>query len=304
VHPYVLMNYTGDRRSVLTLAHELGHGLHGVLAQPLGLYRGGAYSVSDAITDLERGATAPNLAMMPMVERWIESQTLERALVSEARSRHADEEPATKRALRNQEEGYLLESYYTREVVSGIVLSPEAMQAEYALRQRELSRLDAVQVAWVAFADSNVALAVANAARSGAVHSLAEAVAQAAPGTGVRTEVVRFPNQDFFWMGQIRNLMMMREGAVGGPFPAEDGYRFVQLLAKSQQVPRWDELDPQVLQQLQSLAIERQREARFSALTDSLRRAFPVSVDRAKVEQLEWPLEAMFPPGMSMPTGG
>ena len=40
-HPYVLMNYTGDRRSVLTLAHELGHGLHGVLAQPLGLYNAG-----------------------------------------------------------------------------------------------------------------------------------------------------------------------------------------------------------------------------------------------------------------------
>jgi oligoendopeptidase F len=37
-HPYVFMNFTGDRRSVLTLAHELGHGLHGVLAQPLGLY--------------------------------------------------------------------------------------------------------------------------------------------------------------------------------------------------------------------------------------------------------------------------
>jgi oligoendopeptidase F len=38
VHPYVLMNYTGDRRSILTLAHELGHGLHGVLAQPPGLF--------------------------------------------------------------------------------------------------------------------------------------------------------------------------------------------------------------------------------------------------------------------------
>jgi oligoendopeptidase F len=38
VHPYVLMNYTGDRRSILTLAHELGHGLHGVLSQPLGLF--------------------------------------------------------------------------------------------------------------------------------------------------------------------------------------------------------------------------------------------------------------------------
>jgi oligoendopeptidase F len=38
VHPYVLLNYTGEKRSILTLAHELGHGLHGVLAQPLGLY--------------------------------------------------------------------------------------------------------------------------------------------------------------------------------------------------------------------------------------------------------------------------
>ncbi|MHB1243009.1 MAG: M3 family oligoendopeptidase [Gaiellaceae bacterium] len=37
VHPYVLMNYAGERRSVLTLAHELGHGLHGALAQDLGL---------------------------------------------------------------------------------------------------------------------------------------------------------------------------------------------------------------------------------------------------------------------------
>ncbi len=38
VHPYVFLNYTGDRRSVLTLAHELGHGLHGYLAQPLGFF--------------------------------------------------------------------------------------------------------------------------------------------------------------------------------------------------------------------------------------------------------------------------
>ena len=38
VHPYVFMNYTGDRRSILTLAHELGHALHGSLAEPLGLF--------------------------------------------------------------------------------------------------------------------------------------------------------------------------------------------------------------------------------------------------------------------------
>ena len=38
VHPYILMNFTGDRRSILTLAHELGHGLHGALSLPLGLF--------------------------------------------------------------------------------------------------------------------------------------------------------------------------------------------------------------------------------------------------------------------------
>jgi oligoendopeptidase F len=35
--PYVLMSYTGERRSVLILAHELGHALHGVLANPRGV---------------------------------------------------------------------------------------------------------------------------------------------------------------------------------------------------------------------------------------------------------------------------
>ena len=32
LHPYVLLNFTGRQRDVLTLAHELGHGLHDVLA--------------------------------------------------------------------------------------------------------------------------------------------------------------------------------------------------------------------------------------------------------------------------------
>jgi oligoendopeptidase F len=37
VHPYVLLNYTARRRDVLTLAHELGHGLHAALAIPRGV---------------------------------------------------------------------------------------------------------------------------------------------------------------------------------------------------------------------------------------------------------------------------
>jgi oligoendopeptidase F len=35
-HPYVFMNFMGERRDVLTLAHELGHAVHQTLASPLG----------------------------------------------------------------------------------------------------------------------------------------------------------------------------------------------------------------------------------------------------------------------------
>jgi oligoendopeptidase F len=37
VHPYVLLNYQGKTRDVMTLAHELGHGVHQVLAADQGL---------------------------------------------------------------------------------------------------------------------------------------------------------------------------------------------------------------------------------------------------------------------------
>jgi oligoendopeptidase F len=37
VHPYVMLNWTGMRRDVLTLAHELGHGVHAALAARQGL---------------------------------------------------------------------------------------------------------------------------------------------------------------------------------------------------------------------------------------------------------------------------
>jgi oligoendopeptidase F len=41
VHPYVMLNYTANRRDVLVMAHELGHGLHAALAQPQGVFQQG-----------------------------------------------------------------------------------------------------------------------------------------------------------------------------------------------------------------------------------------------------------------------
>jgi oligoendopeptidase F len=38
VHPYVMLNYTARRNDVLTLAHELGHGVHAALAARQGIF--------------------------------------------------------------------------------------------------------------------------------------------------------------------------------------------------------------------------------------------------------------------------
>ncbi len=40
-HPYILMNYHGRTRDVMTLAHELGHGVHQVLASERGYFMSG-----------------------------------------------------------------------------------------------------------------------------------------------------------------------------------------------------------------------------------------------------------------------
>ncbi|MBL6785434.1 MAG: M3 family oligoendopeptidase [Rickettsiales bacterium] len=41
VHPYILLNYQGKPRDVMTLAHELGHGIHQYLARKQGYFMSG-----------------------------------------------------------------------------------------------------------------------------------------------------------------------------------------------------------------------------------------------------------------------
>jgi len=66
ITPYILLNYSGDNSSVMTLAHELGHGAHDLFAS--------AHSFSSAETTLPLAETASTTSEMLVFERLL-SQT-------------------------------------------------------------------------------------------------------------------------------------------------------------------------------------------------------------------------------------
>jgi oligoendopeptidase F len=66
-HPYVLVNFTGTRRDVLTLAHELGHGLHFLLARGQSLF--------EHVTPLTLAETASVFGEAVTFGRLLENET-------------------------------------------------------------------------------------------------------------------------------------------------------------------------------------------------------------------------------------
>ncbi len=68
VHPYVFMNYTGKARDVMTLAHELGHGIHMVFSGKSGI-------MADLYTPLTTAETASTFAEMLVFHDLLQRET-------------------------------------------------------------------------------------------------------------------------------------------------------------------------------------------------------------------------------------
>ncbi|MEE9415908.1 MAG: M3 family oligoendopeptidase [Acidimicrobiales bacterium] len=66
-HPYVLLNWTGRNRDVLTLAHELGHGVHAYLAREQGLFHQST-PLTLAETASVFGETVTNNRLLEMID--------------------------------------------------------------------------------------------------------------------------------------------------------------------------------------------------------------------------------------------
>jgi oligoendopeptidase F len=76
-HPYVLMNYQGKPRDVMTLAHELGHGVHQVLAA-----RNGALMAPTPLTLAETASVFGEMLTFKRLLKETENAKLRQALLA------------------------------------------------------------------------------------------------------------------------------------------------------------------------------------------------------------------------------
>jgi hypothetical protein len=89
------------------------------------------YTVGDAEKDMAKGAR-PNPTVLPLIERWIENQVVQRCLLLEARRRRLQEEPEVADRVTRQVDTYLVEAVYASDVAPRIEVSDEELKAAYA----------------------------------------------------------------------------------------------------------------------------------------------------------------------------
>lgn len=104
------------------------------LAAPLAVYRGGSYTVGDFFDDyLGRGGLdRPPANEDGTLRLYIEDRATFRLLMQEARERGLEEDPATRRRLRDREEAYLITRLYEKEIVPAAQLSDEERESVWA----------------------------------------------------------------------------------------------------------------------------------------------------------------------------
>lgn len=265
---------------------------------PLATYDGGVYTLQDAIDDMQdANVQRPASQLLPAVEIWIETQTMMRVAVLEARRRHLQEEPDVVASLRRKREDLLLESVYQTAVATVPPPGPDLVRMAWEQLKGRFTKLGDVQVSSVLVADSASLLKLE--AIGPHVHSLAEAAKAVDPSLVVTDTTVHYPNNDNAWSARAAMFMQMQPGAWYGPEPLADPssgrvprWRVIQLVNKTIIQQQFEELPPATQQNITSSAAELARDTRFREFSDSLARAYMPVVNRQQLAKLTWPVAA------------
>jgi parvulin-like peptidyl-prolyl isomerase len=258
---------------------------------PLATYRGGVYTLNDALTDLQRAdIQKPPFALLPAIDIWIEAQVMTRVAMLEARRRHLNEEPDVAASLKAQREQAILNGIYQMAVASVPAPGPDLVKMAWERVRHMYTKLESAHVAVLEVADSSVARRVHDAHATAPL--LADAAKQVDPALKVTETTVKFPSDDPQWSTLGPMLTQAQAGAWYGPEPRPKGYRFIQLLDKQMSEQQFEELPQSVQQNIAGSASELARDQRFNVFTDSLSKAYHPVVDHDLIAKLPWPVPA------------
>lgn len=256
--------------------------------RPLVTWRGGTYTLGDALLDLARpDAQAPAMNLLPAVEIWIEAQAMTRVSELEARRRHLHEEPDVVASVRARRDQGLLEGAYNLATAGAPAPGPDQVSLAWERVKSQFTRLVSVKLAVVESPDSAVMQRVGDTvAGSG---TLAEAAAKVEGAPAASTIEVTYPNPDPEWAVFEAMFTQQQPGGRFGPAKTARGWRILQLLEKNVAEQKWEELPEALRQSIASNADEFARDERFRKFTDSLSVAYGLEVDSALVARLRWP---------------
>jgi len=256
---------------------------------PLATYRGGVYTLNDALTDLQRAdMQKPQFQLLPAIEIWIEAQVMTRAAVIEARRRHLNEEPEVAASLRAQHEQAILNGIYQAAVATVPAPGPDLVKLAWERVRHLYPKLASAHVAVLEVPDSNVARGVYEAHATTPL--LADAAKKVDPALKVTETTVQYPTNDPEWSALAAMFTQQQVGAWIGPAPRPKGWRFMQLLDKQMGEQAFEDLPQSLQQNIAGSAGELARDQRFNEFTDSLATAFHPVVDRALIARLPWPV--------------
>jgi parvulin-like peptidyl-prolyl isomerase len=256
---------------------------------PLATYRGGVYTLNDALTDLQRADTQkPPFQLLPAIEIWIEAQVMTRVAVIEARRRHLHEEPDVATSLRAQHEQAILNGIYQMAVANVPAPGPDLVKMAWERVRHMYTKLESAHLAVLEVADSSVARRVVEAHATTPL--LADAARQVDPALKVTEITVKYPTTDPEWSMFGGLFTQQQAGAWLGPQQRPTGYRFIQLLDKQMAEQQFEDLPASVQQNIAGSAGELARDQRFNVFTDSLATAFHPVVDHELIAKLPWPV--------------
>jgi len=256
---------------------------------PLATYRGGVYTLNDALLDLQRADTQkPAFNLLPSVEIWIEQQVMTRVAVIEARRRHLHEEPDLVANLRAQHDQMLLNQVYQMAVAAVPAAGPELVQMAWNRVRKQYTKLDMARVALLEVTDSTFAERVQKQHSSSPM--LADAAKAVDPSLKVTVQDVHYPSTDANWQVLQAMFTSQQPGAWYGPERTPKGWRFLQLVDKQMSEEKFEELPQGLQQNIAGAASELARDQRFNEYTDSLKTAFRPVVDTAAIARMPWPV--------------